>query len=96
MKSISKTIKGYSKEIQTFTGNIDFKSSQEKIQETEKIAEKTAKKIGYKKYDNKNIERYINAYNEVLALHPRMKPTDKRQLTNKKIEQLIIDMAELK
>lgn len=86
MKSMSKTIKGYSKEIQTFTGNIDFKSLQEKIQETEKIAEKTAKKIGYEKYDNKNIERYINAYNEVMALHPRMKPTDKRQLTNKKIE----------
>ena len=86
MKSMSKTIKGYSKEIQTFTGNIDFKSLQEKIQETEKIAEKTAKKIGYVKYDNKNIERYINAHNEVMALHPRMKLTDKMQFANKKIE----------
>ncbi len=83
---MSKIIKGYSGEIQKLSGNIDFKNLQNKMQETELVAEQTGKKIRNIKYDDKNITNYINAYNEAMDLHPRMKTSNKMQLANQKIE----------
>lgn len=83
---MSTIIKGYSGKIQKLSGNIDFKNLQNKMQETELVAEQTGKKIGNIKYDDKNITNYINAYNEAMDLHPRMKTSNKMQLANQKIE----------
>lgn len=85
-KRMSRTINGYSGEIQKFVGNIDFKSLQNKMQGIEKVAEKTGKRIGSIKYDDKNIANYINAFTKTMDLHPRMKTADKMQLANSKIE----------
>ncbi len=85
-KRMSKTIKGYSGGIQKLSGNIDFKNLQNKMQETELVAEQTGKKIGHIKYDDKNIKSYINAYNKAMDLHPRMKTSNKMQLANKEIQ----------
>lgn len=82
------TIKGYSKELRHFSGSINFRNLQSQMQQVETIAEETEekiKKIGSVKYDNKSIQGYIKAYNKNMDLHPRMKMSDKMQLSKQEI-----------